>query len=106
MAPIDALQGSFTQAAFCTRVSPAGITGHEGAADRLLAAALRRLAGTVLLGGLSQKRGGAAELRSPGAGWVLLAGLCQSVEHLAQVLVEPEMPLALMHDEACVGQLL
>ncbi len=57
-------------------------------------------------GRAEQPRRGAAELRSPGAGWALLAGLCQSVEHLAQVLEDPEMSLALMHDEACVGQLL
>jgi len=49
---------------------------------------------------------GGAELRSPGAGRVLRVGLGQGVEHLAEVLENPEMPLTVVHDQAGVGQVL
>lgn len=47
----------------------------------------------------------AAELRLPGAGRVRRAGLCQSVEHLAEVFINPEMPLAVTHSEPRAGQI-
>jgi hypothetical protein len=47
---------------------------------------------------------GTAELGSPGAGRVLRVGLGQRVEHFAEVLENPEMPLAVMHNQAGAGQ--
>ena len=47
----------------------------------------------------------AAELRLPGAGRVRRVGLCRSVEHLADVFINPEMPLAVTHGEPRAGQI-
>jgi hypothetical protein len=47
---------------------------------------------------------GAAELRSHSAGRVHRVRLGQSVEHLAQVIMNPEMPLAVTGDEPCAAQ--
>jgi hypothetical protein len=54
--------------------------------------------------GVKDAVAGTAELGSPGAGRVQRVGLGQRVEHFAEVLENPEMPLAVMHDQAGAEQ--
>ena len=50
--------------------------------------------------------GGAAELGQHGAGRARRLRLCQGVEHLAKVFINPEMTLAVTQDKPCLGQVL
>jgi hypothetical protein len=49
---------------------------------------------------------GAAELVPPFAGGVFGVRLGQSAEHLAEVLINPQVPLAIKDDQAGAGQVL
>ncbi len=86
-------------AVFVTRKASAGLPpGVSGRAELVVGVGLDCRIADVC--------GGVAELGQHGAGRARRLRLCQGVEHLAKVFINPEMTLAVTQDKPCLGQVL
>jgi hypothetical protein len=106
VAPFDASQDPLEHPTFCDWGSSAGITFMSLRPTDCEQAGPKASLGSQSCQVIGRSVAGAAELRSPSASRVLRVGLGQGVEHLAEVLENPEMPLTVIHDQAGVRQVL